>query len=348
MNGIKITVLFGETTVEQQHECYTLAASAWGSYLDDDEVVAKEKYLRTQSLARDGGCRTWCLYRQDDHSQVISTCKTFRRDFLLGSTEGVSEAKGSCITSVFTALLYRGHGLASYMLQNVAQWLDGPGDVVVSMLYSGIPHFYENLGWTTLPNTEIILSNNPWLQDVLDIYADLKVRSLSDADIKELCAQDIGLLRADIQFTDINPKRSRLTILPKANLVRYQHAFADFMGDLLHFNAPQNRGAAYEDQARLYWYHDFRGRCLYIQRVHNAIQEEERGPDIIAALLLSAFRETKGWNFTQVATWDTSLDVRHALDKLVRQVSSRDPCWRATERKEYLYTGGAARRQWPT
>ena len=264
MNGTTITVLFGEATADQQIKCYTLAVSAWGSYLDGDEVTAREKHLSAQALARDGGCRTWCVYRQDDHGQVLSTCKTMHRDLILRNTENVREVEGYCITSVYTALLYRGHGLATYMLQNVTRWLDGPGEATVSVLYSGIPHFYKNLGWAALPNTEIISGNSPWLQDVLGPYADLKVCTLSDAGIEELCAQDIKMLRADAHRREVIRNGSRLTVLPTADLVRHQHALSDYMGDLWHGEAPKNPGAAYKDQAWLYWYHDFRGQSLYI------------------------------------------------------------------------------------
>jgi GNAT superfamily N-acetyltransferase len=320
-NGSRITVLFGEATAQQQHKCYTLAASAWGSYLDEDEIIAREEYLSEQPLARKDGSRTWCLYRQDDHDQILSTCKTVHRDFVVKDSESTREVKGYCVTSVYTPQLLRGHGLASNMLNNVAQWLDGPGEAAVSVLYSGIPEFYEKVGWTTLSNTEIILSSTPWLQDLLGPYADLEVRSLSDADVQYLCAQDIGQLRVNTRHADVGMGKSRLAVLPTEDLVRYQHALSDFMGDLWHDEAPEERGAAYEDQAWLYWQHDFRGRCLYIQHVHNTIQEEAQRADAMTALFLAAAREANKWNFTSVATWDISPDVRVALDTLAQASS---------------------------
>lgn len=317
-NGIVIEVLFGEATAEQLLECYILAGRAWGSYLDEDEIIRREQHLRTQALAREGGCRTWCLYRRDDHTQVLSTCSVIRRDLLLNDTEDVNEAKGYCINSVVTALLYRGHGLASYLLQNVAQWLDGPGEAAISLLYSGIPDFYENLGWTALSNTEVILGIRPWLRDSQEPYADLEVRSLNDADIDELCTRDTEMVKAEAKRVKDTNGEDKLTILPTADLVRYQHASAEYMCDLWHCEAPKNRGAVYNEQAWLSWYHDVRGRCLYIQRIHNTIQEEGRKNYVTAALLLRAVGEAKEWNFTSVATWDTSPNVRSALDVLAR------------------------------
>lgn len=318
MNGSKIEALFGEATARQKHKCYTIAASAWGSYLDEDEVIAREEHLNKQPLALNGGSRTWCLYRKDDHDQILSTCKTIDRSFVLSETGSIQEIRGYCVTSVHTPLLYRGHGLASHMLNNVAQWLDGPGETAISVLYSGIPEFYEKVGWTTLANTETILSSIPWLQDVLGSYVDLQIRSLSDADIQDLCAQDVEKIRASSQQIVAGADEALLTILPTADLVRYQHALSDYMGDLWHGEAPEKRGAAYKDQAWLYWQHDFRGRCLYVQRAHDGIQEEEERPEIMTALFLAAFREANEWNFTSVATWDISPHVRGALDTLAQ------------------------------
>jgi GNAT superfamily N-acetyltransferase len=321
MNGNKIAVLFGEAIAQQRHECYALAASAWGSYLEEDEVVAREQHLNEQPLAVNGGSRTWCLYRQDDHDQILSTCKTVDRAFVLNGTEDTRELRGYCVTSVYTPLLYRGHGLASHMLNNVARWLDGPGEGAVSVLYSGIPEFYEKVGWMTLPNTETILSSTPWLQDMLGSYADRQIRSLGDADIQDLCARDIRETQVSSRQVTVGADEPLLSILPTADLVRYQHALSDYMGDLWHGEAPQKRGAVYEDQAWLYWQHDFWGRRLYIQRVHDSIREEGERPGIMAALFLAAFREANEWNFTSVATWDISPHIRGAMDTLAQASS---------------------------
>ena len=161
---------------------------------------------------------------------MLSPCKTTRRSFLLGDTEDIREVKWYCINSVVTALLYRGHGLASYLLQNVAQWLDGPGEAAVSLLYSGIPHFYGDLDWTVLPNTEIILSNRPWLQDIQQSYANLEVRSLNVADINRLCTQDTEMPKVEAQRTKVTAGENGLTVLPTSYLVECQHASFDYIG----------------------------------------------------------------------------------------------------------------------
>ena len=311
--GTVATILFGEATTQQQLECDKLAASAWGSNLDEDEILAREAHLRNQNLARNGGGRTWCLYPKDDEGQILSTCKTLRRDFLLRDAEGPHEVSGYCITSVITAQMYRGLGLASYMLRNVAAWLDGTGNASVSMLYSGMPHFYEALGWTALPNQATVIAISTWIQDTDRSDAVVEARSLADADIEELCTE----YHQHLTHTGTDIEEGRLHVVPTVDLMRYQHALSDYMGDLWHYEAPKVRGAAYK-RAWLCWYHDFRGRCLRIQHIHNPIEDADAKGEVMMALFLHAIHEANEWNFTTISTWDLSADVRTTLEALAR------------------------------
>lgn len=312
--GTVITVLFGEATAQQQLGCDKLAASAWGSYLGEDEILAREAHLRSQDLACNGGGRTWCLYREDDQDQILSTCKTLRRQFFVREAEGPHEVSGCCITSVITVQMYRGLGLASYMLRNVAEWLDGPGNASVSMLYSGIPHFYEALGWTASPNQATVLTISTWIQNTLSSDAGAEVRSLVDEDIAELCAEYCQHLTR----TGADMEQGRLHVVPTIDIIRYQHALSNYMGDLWHYEAPKVQGAAYK-RAWLCWYHDFRGRCLRIQHIHNPIGDTYGKRAAMMALFLHAIQEANEWNFTTISTWDTGADVRTTLEALARK-----------------------------
>ena len=133
-------VRFGEATSDQRLECYKLAAAAFGPALSEPDFIERETILNDQPLTRNGGCRVWCLYRANAPSQVLSTCRTIRRTIFFKDSHGVREDIGYCIASVVTNTEYRGQGLASLLLQNVAQWLDEPGRAAVSMLYSNKEH----------------------------------------------------------------------------------------------------------------------------------------------------------------------------------------------------------------
>jgi GNAT superfamily N-acetyltransferase len=133
-----MTVVFGDATPEQWHQCCKLAATTFSSPLSQADYLEREEYLSQRPLARDKGQRIWCLSRVDNPAHVVTTCQTMHRNLLIGVENGSSEAQGYCITKVVTDARYRRHGLASLLLSHVAEWMDGPGRAAASMLYTGI------------------------------------------------------------------------------------------------------------------------------------------------------------------------------------------------------------------
>lgn len=131
-----IDVVFGEATPEQQVQCFKLAATAFGAPLSEEDYIQREEYLGQRPLTRNKGWRIWSLSSAEDPSQVLATCKTMHRDLLVRDAEGTRTRQAYCISSVVTSSQHRGLGLASQLLKHVAEWLDGPGDAVASMLYT--------------------------------------------------------------------------------------------------------------------------------------------------------------------------------------------------------------------
>jgi GNAT superfamily N-acetyltransferase len=129
-------VFFGEATDDQLAQCEALAASAFAQPLSEAEYVEREDFMSKQELAEHSGVRTWCLYSDEGTRQVLAACKTVIREVLVTDHHGCHKGSGYCFASVVTHPDYRGRGLAPILLQNVARWLDGPGDASVSMLYS--------------------------------------------------------------------------------------------------------------------------------------------------------------------------------------------------------------------
>lgn len=128
--------IFTQATHDQLTACDTLAATAFRGPLSEKEYLEREEYMRGQALANNDGVRTWCLYPKDDPRIVLATCMTFTRPLLLTDRRGSRGATGYCIGSVISHPEYRGQGHASTLLHKVAEWLDGPGDAVASVLYS--------------------------------------------------------------------------------------------------------------------------------------------------------------------------------------------------------------------
>ena len=76
---------------------------------------------------------------QDDPDWVLATCKTMHHDLLIREDDGrAKKVQGYCIATVRTDPRYQRLGLATFLLQKVAAWMDGPGGGEASMLYSDV------------------------------------------------------------------------------------------------------------------------------------------------------------------------------------------------------------------
>ncbi|KAF1851890.1 uncharacterized protein K460DRAFT_413384 [Cucurbitaria berberidis CBS 394.84] len=335
-------VVFGEATPDQRLQCYKLAAAAFGSHLSEADFVDRETFLNDQPLTRNGGCRVWCLYRANAPSTVLSTCRTIRRAILLKDSHGIREEIGYCIVSVVTSTEHRGQGLASLLLHHVAQWLDGPGQAAVSMLYSNREEFYAKNGWVAMPAAEISITGKSSIQHNHDSRIESALEALGDGDITQLCARDVQSLRSHIETVAIAQGDILATILPTAELISLQHARADFVGLKLNGTTPQRKGVRYASKAWLYWHHDFRKQCLYIQRLRTYVKNKSIRIKIIVALFLQACQEAERWGLPRVVTWDLSSDVCEAA-KLLGSGSNEGITTREARRKETMslrWTGG--------
>jgi len=133
---LPITAVFGEATAEQKLECYKLGATGFQYPLTTEQYIEREQFVDTLPLTRGTGWRFWCLYNKEQPKQILSTCKTIVRDLIIRDASGIRRERGYCIASVVSDSAHRGHGLASFLLKQVAEWMDGPGQGAVSFVYS--------------------------------------------------------------------------------------------------------------------------------------------------------------------------------------------------------------------
>jgi len=77
-----------------------------------------------------------CIYMRTQPNNVLSACRTVRRDFYINDKDGARLAKGYCIEKIITQYAYRRRGLASALIQCLGWWMDNSGDADVSILYT--------------------------------------------------------------------------------------------------------------------------------------------------------------------------------------------------------------------
>lgn len=134
-----LDVVVGEANPEQQLQCCKLAGSAFAAPLSQDQYVELEDHLGSCPLTVDAARRYWCLFPKNNPNCILATCTTLHRFFLVKSGESpLRQEDGYCIASVITNPGYRKCGLASVLMDRVAEWMDGPGAGTASMLYTSI------------------------------------------------------------------------------------------------------------------------------------------------------------------------------------------------------------------
>lgn len=141
-----VEVAVGEATPVQQLQCCKLAGTAFAAPLSQDQYVELEDYLGSLPLAVQRARRYWCLFPTNNPTCILATCKTLHRFVLVkDGRAALSEDDGYCIASVITNPDYRKSGLASVLMEHVADWMDGPGAGSASMLYTSIGDVSVNL-----------------------------------------------------------------------------------------------------------------------------------------------------------------------------------------------------------
>lgn len=177
--------------------------------------------------------------------------------------------------------------------------------------------FYLKNGWLPVPAPELSLrlqnsfSKTDWPR--LKLPA---TRLLHEEDIGPLCERDIEELSSEVYQGTVSEDTTNMAVLPTAELIRWLHGRAEFLGLKLFNKAPHNKGAICREDTWMYWHHDFRKKCLYIQRIRSFEQDEDQKIRHIAALLLDACREAETWELSIVVTWDTNHQIFAACELL--------------------------------
>lgn len=132
-------IIFGEATPLQRIQCSKLAATAFRLPLSEADCLEHEEQNSWPPLSHNDGWRFWCLFlAADDDARVLATCKTIRRNILVRDNSETREEQAYCLASVITDPQYRQYGLATLLLNYLAEWMDGPGDGIASLLYTSI------------------------------------------------------------------------------------------------------------------------------------------------------------------------------------------------------------------
>jgi hypothetical protein len=130
-------VVFSEAFAEQLTTVWTLNAEAWADPLSIEDHVKREKILSHQPASGDLW-KTWVLTPKSDPTEIVASVETFEKSVFVSDGTGSRMEKGYGIASVFTNPKYRGNRMANVLLDKLKEWLDGPAEGWISVLYSDI------------------------------------------------------------------------------------------------------------------------------------------------------------------------------------------------------------------
>lgn len=164
---------------------------------------------------------------------------------------------------------------------------------------------------------------------------------LHKEDISPLCERDIEALSSEVYQRKVSEGETLMTVLPTAELISWLHGRAEFFGLKLFDKIPQNKGAICGEDTWMSWHHDFRKRCLYIQRIRSFEQDKEQRIRFLAALFLDACREAEAWGLSIVVTWDTNHQIHDACE-LLRSLEGGVEVLFTEERRETISIRGGS------
>ncbi|KAL0949470.1 hypothetical protein HGRIS_009523 [Hohenbuehelia grisea] len=291
-------VVFVEASPHQRLLSWRLGAASWAGPLSIDQYVERETILSQTAQLRDGNCKYWVLHRRGAPEDIISSCESALKPALIADADGVREAQGYGIASVFTNPVYRGQGMAGFMLRELQAFMDKTSEC--SVLYSDIGRtYYANLGWTVYPSSQATFT----LEAASGYKEPQGVRYLSQDEVELLCAKDSDAVAKE--FANLGKDgTTHVTFLPSFAQVDNHFTKEDFIAKTLMRPEVRRRGAITEDgKAWVYWYHDLRAKDLKIQRIACA-DSEDKARDI-GRLLGAALAEAEEWGLQKISVWNS-------------------------------------------
>lgn len=324
-----LNIVFAEGTPEQHLACCEVIVASYAPSFPASAIAEQEEYLSQHPLTVNQNTRFWCISLDDDTKSVLALCKTIRRRFLVKDSESMREESGYCISTVATHPNYRRLGLATLLIEQVAKWLDGPGDAAASMLYTSVgdvrksmpsnrplltlSQFYVRSGWQMIPS---IISNITNISDDLQLgdRAGLpSTRLLANEEIPALCERDVADLKASFEKTTVGLDEAHVAVIPSAEMVSWLFEWGDFLNTKLRGGEPPYVHGAICEAADtwIYWHYGFKHMAISRVRTPPGVQSS---PEVLASLLLEVLEEARKWKYPKLIVWEPSAELIRAME----------------------------------
>ncbi|KAI7788490.1 lysine acetyltransferase [Diaporthe eres] len=344
-------VLTESTRAELQH-VWGLHHPMWGPALKAEDYLAREEFLMTVPLAKNGGVTHWILTDRNappDNRPIYASCESLRKRALASrlGPDGpvVQDGIAHGIASVFTNPQYRGKGYASRMMKELgpklAEWSEGrkgPKEdqnqengttrSLFSVLYSDIGKtFYAKTGWAAFESTHLCFKP---VAAAAGAPPSSKARPLGYHDLAVLCHLDENLLRGKIQQQarglPSSDKKVCAALVPELDQFLWHLMREDFMTKHIFHKTPAVRGALFGEPGRRIWAVWTRGYYGGLDKIEGNtfhilrfVVEDEASPDDyvaegFTAIIQIAQAEAAEWRSFDVQMWNPSELLKRAAE----------------------------------
>lgn len=312
-------------TREEKCATWKMNSQEWRGALSEEQYLAREPYLETVPLSRDGGMRHWVLTQASAESRtVFSSCETLRKRVLVAGPGGgeVKEEIVYGVGSVFTPPAFRGRRYGARMLVDLGTRLaygcegEGGRKPIASALWSDIGKtFYAKKGWKPYPSLHVSFAVPTTGADG-EGRAD-ETQAITYDNLEDFCQLDEELLRRQLAKPSGDGK-TRFAFAPDYDTMRW-HLYRDeyIVARVLADRAPSTaKGAVAGTPGRRVWvvwtrnYHDEPAETgknkLYILRL--VFEDPQAGPDDLlgpfAAVMRRAHEFARQWNLGKIDLWN--------------------------------------------
>lgn len=325
-------------TPRERLRTWKLTHPMWGPALSEADYLAREAYLTTVPLARDGGITHWILTVRDlpeDGRPILSSCESLRKRAVYyrdGDRDGEGQGGDGVahgIASVFTEEGYRGKGYASRMMREVGGrlrgWQAGEGEgkeSLFSVLYSDIGKtFYARHGWAAFESCHVAFRPDAGAAGGKGAVA----RAIGYHELAELCAVDERMLRAELKRR--GGGKTHVALLPELDALLWHLMREDYMTKCIFGKTPTVRGAVAGEPGKRVWAVWMRGyygglkkeegNTLHVLRVvvEDPEQPDEELVDGFRSIVQIAQAEAAEWKTQDVQMWNPTPKLRGLIDK---------------------------------
>lgn len=241
---------------------------------------------------------------------------------------GSVELKVAGIGNVATLPLYRRRGLAQHILRRQCEHMRRQG-YDLSMLFTGIHSFYEQLGWRAIPDKELVMEARALQHSVsLEPY---RIRSFEDADLAQVsrmynelnCRYIAPMVRTKTYWQDqanwhaVEPKRF-LVAEDSGQLAAYLRYTIGKQNELIIVDCGYQAGAGGAAMALL-------GSALAAEKHVTVVRAELPAGHLLADHLLANgatldTNDTKMWKF-----FSLTATLKKMVPELTRRVQQAEP-----------------------